>query len=56
MESTKRGFLWWYSVVWLILGALVNFIDWWTLDDYDTGFWAVAISIPTIIYLIKDIK
>ena len=54
--KSKRNFLWWYSVIWLIFGASVCFIDWWTIDDSNTGFWFAVMMTPTIVYLFKDIK
>lgn len=52
----KRDIGWWYTVVWLIFGGLANLFSFLTGDDAETAFWAVAIVVPSIIWLINKSK
>lgn len=47
--------MWYYSVIWLTIGALQCFLEWLNYG-YEYSFWGVAISIPTIIWLFKTKK
>lgn len=49
----KKTFLWYYTVIWLILGTLYNFLDWINYLD-DGSFFALAIAVPTIIWLFRN--
>jgi len=55
-RKSRRGFLWYYSVIVMSFGCLVNFIDWWTLDDAESSFWAVVLSVPVIVLIVKEIE
>jgi len=51
----KQNFMWYYTTIWLIIGGLSCFLDWFNYGD-EYGFWGFIIVIPTVVWLIKSSK
>ena len=49
----KKSFLWYYSMIWLSLGAISNFLDWVSYGE-ELSFWGVVVAMPTIYWLAKE--
>ena len=47
----EKGFMYYYSLVWVTVGGLYNLYDFLVGVDLE-AFWGVAISVPTIVWLI----
>jgi hypothetical protein len=47
--------MWYFTVVWLIIGTAVNFLDWVTYFD-EASFFALLLAGPTIIWLFNISK
>lgn len=51
----KKTFMWYYTFIWLTIGMLVNLLGFLDTGNGDS-FWAVAIVVPTLVWLYKVSK
>jgi hypothetical protein len=51
----KKTFMWYYSIIWLVIVALYLLSDMFFLGDPDS-FWSLALITPIIIWLFNIAK